>query len=285
MQRHAYLIMAHNEPVLLEKLLECLDDVRNDVFIHVDLRCTEIDELFFISKMKKSKLIFIERKKIFWGGYSIADCELRLLEAALPGLYNYYHYISGVDLPLKSQDELHAFFAKHDGKEFVSAGKVNTWKVKSRVMYYNTAKWPGIVSRRLVRASWLVFSALQKLLFINRIRKVKHDFYFGGAWFSITNNYAQLLIKEKSRIEKLFKHGYYVDEIFIGTMLMDSIYAKNISVLGNVRYIDWTRGKPYVWKENDFDEIMASPCLFARKFSTAQDSKIIDRICKTVLEG
>ena len=28
----------------------------------------------------------------------------------------------GVDLPLKSQDEIHAFFAKHQGKEFLHCG-------------------------------------------------------------------------------------------------------------------------------------------------------------------
>ena len=34
--RHAYLIMAHGDFKLLKKLLVLLDDMRNDIYIHVD---------------------------------------------------------------------------------------------------------------------------------------------------------------------------------------------------------------------------------------------------------
>ncbi|CCY12337.1 glycosyltransferase [Porphyromonas sp. CAG:1061] len=33
--------------------------------------------------------------------------------------YQYFHLISGADLPLKSQDEIHAFFSAHQGQEFI----------------------------------------------------------------------------------------------------------------------------------------------------------------------
>lgn len=34
--KHAYLIIAHNEPKVLETLLNCIDDRRNDVYLHID---------------------------------------------------------------------------------------------------------------------------------------------------------------------------------------------------------------------------------------------------------
>lgn len=34
--RHAYLIIAHNEFEVLKLLIECLDDSRNDIYIHFD---------------------------------------------------------------------------------------------------------------------------------------------------------------------------------------------------------------------------------------------------------
>ena len=34
--KHAYLIIAHKESVVLEKLLELLDKKDNDIYIHVD---------------------------------------------------------------------------------------------------------------------------------------------------------------------------------------------------------------------------------------------------------
>lgn len=34
--RHAYLIIAHNEPDLLATLVHMIDDERNDIYIHID---------------------------------------------------------------------------------------------------------------------------------------------------------------------------------------------------------------------------------------------------------
>lgn len=39
---HAYLIIAHEQFDLLESLLKCIDDARNDIYIHIDSR-SELD--------------------------------------------------------------------------------------------------------------------------------------------------------------------------------------------------------------------------------------------------
>lgn len=48
---------------------------------------------------------------------------------------------------------------------------------------------------------------------------------------------------------------------------------------GSMRYIDWKRGKPYTWgqEEYDFDELMSSPYMFARKFDEAY-MEIVEKI-------
>lgn len=45
-----------------------------------------------------------------------------------------------------------------------------------------------------------------------------------------------------------------------------------------MRKIDWNRGKPYVWLIQDYDELINSEFLFARKFSVAVDESIVDKI-------
>ena len=54
--------------------------------------------------------------------------EYLLLKESKNKNYEYYHFISGVDLPLKTQDEIHDFFQKNNGKEIVQklvdAGKI-----------------------------------------------------------------------------------------------------------------------------------------------------------------
>ena len=45
--KHAYLIMAHNEPYILERLLKLIDDKRNDIYLHIDKKWHDFDFEYF----------------------------------------------------------------------------------------------------------------------------------------------------------------------------------------------------------------------------------------------
>ena len=47
-----------------------------------------------------------------------------------------------------------------------------------------------------------------------------------------------------------------------------------------MRFIDWNRGGPYTFTIEDLDLLKNSGCMFARKFSSAKDSEIIDALTK-----
>ena len=51
--KHAYLIIAHNEPDVLKTLLLMLDDERNDIYLHVDARAVELFNQFKDFQLKK----------------------------------------------------------------------------------------------------------------------------------------------------------------------------------------------------------------------------------------
>ena len=126
MQKHAYLIMSHNDFYILEKLLRLLDDRRNDIYVHIDKKVKNFDFKYFKKICKHSEVKFIKRIKVYWGGYSQVQCELNLLEEAIKNNYEYYHLLSGVDLPLKKQDNIHIFFKQNNGKEFIRFSQ-NKW--------------------------------------------------------------------------------------------------------------------------------------------------------------
>ena len=49
-----------------------------------------------------------------WGDISVVDAEFALFdEAYRRGEYSYYHLLSGVDMPLKTQNYIHRFFEKN----------------------------------------------------------------------------------------------------------------------------------------------------------------------------
>lgn len=51
--------------------------------------------------------------------------------------------------------------------------------------------------------------------------------------------------------------------------------------MDNMRIVDWKRGSngsPYIFREEDYDELINSGVLFARKFSEDVDKDVIKKI-------
>ena len=57
LKKHAYLIMAHNNFYVLNKLILLLDDERNDIYIHIDKKVKEFDFDVFKKICKKENII------------------------------------------------------------------------------------------------------------------------------------------------------------------------------------------------------------------------------------
>ncbi|WP_297712636.1 beta-1,6-N-acetylglucosaminyltransferase [Clostridium sp.] len=287
--KHAYLIIAHNQFELLEKLILLLDDERNDIYIHIDKKVMDFNFENFLNMTKKSNVYFIDREDVNWGGYTLVNVEMMLLKAAIQYNYEYYHLISGVDLPIKTQDEIHSFFTKNKGKEFVHFDSLNLSSEEyNRVKYYYFVQ-DKISSKNPMKTFFrrleILGVKLQKIININRIKDLNIKLGKGAQWFSITNNFAKYIIENETLIEDIFKYGNCVDEMFVQTILLnskfkDNLYYKNFdnNYKSILRYIDWERGKPYIFKRSDYNQLMSSEHLFARKFDLNKDSEIINKI-------
>ena len=65
--RHAYLIMCHNNFKILRMLLSAIDDVRNDIYIHVDKKTQNVPFEDIRDAVCHSPLTFIGRTFVNWG--------------------------------------------------------------------------------------------------------------------------------------------------------------------------------------------------------------------------
>lgn len=296
MGRHAYLILAHKNFGQLRKLIGLLDDKRNDIFVHVDAKAKDFRPEDFEGACRFSRLHFLpERIKVNWGGVSIMRSELALLKAATrAGNYDYYHLLSGMDLPIKGQDEIHAFFDEHQGKEFL-----NFWPMKNqtytRFHYYSV--FPEGEDKFLKHLANITVKGLQMLLGIRINRDV--FFMFSSQWFSITDALARHVVSREQWLEKVFRHTTTCDEIFMATAVWDSPFRDNLFIkeasnqkeqnLANMRFIDWTRGEsvrhPWTFRSSDLELLMEVPHFWARKFDETVDSEIIDSVCRAVSAG
>lgn len=297
--RHAYCIIAHNEPKLLKALVEMIDDERNDVFIMVDSK-TDIS-IFDGIETKRCRLRYTPRVDVRWGDVSQVEAELTVFECAHShGPYRIYHLISGVDLPIKSQDYIHSFVAEHPDTELVGYAQNQFDKndLRKKTRYYHSFtksyKCRPIALRKaisLVRRSLL---ALQAVFGIDR--KYPMELRKGVNWCSITEAFCSYLVGRKDLIMRMFRHTCCCDEIFLQTVLWNSPYRENIyrpdkDFESCLRLIDWKRGNPYVWgsgakiigggKNSDMILIKESDAFFARKFSS-KHMEIVAEVRKQV---
>ena len=274
MNKHAYLIMAHQNFDFLKELLLALDDARNDIYLHIDKKVKDFDFEAFSVLLKKSHLYFTDRISVHWGGYSQIACELTLLKAASGKHYAYYHLLSGSDFPLKTQDEIHAFFEQHAGKEFLQFDAREVPRhVQERISLYHFFRES---SCPLAEPADRILTIIQRLLHVNRLRHTDLQLQKGANWFSITDAFAQYILCREDWIQNHFRHSVCADELLLQTLAVNSGFMEQVydpfgdgNSLGNLRYVDWERGtenSPYVFQEEDREMLKKLPHLFARKF-------------------
>lgn len=286
--RHAYMIICHNNYDILKRLLLFLDDERNDIYIHVDKKWKEFDKLQTIKLIKKATITFVKNYKVSWGGYSMINCSLSLLTEAIKLPHSYYHLVSGVDMPLKTQDYIYNFFEDNIGKEFIAVDKdSNLNEVNyNRVKYYHV--FQEIIGRsdtginKYIRILHNLLLKWQSKLKVNRLGELENKIYKGSQWFSITNEFAKYVVENKKFIRKHFSMSVCSDELFMQTLVMNSKFKDNISNF-QTRYIDWDRGTPYTFRTEDFNELISVDSLFARKFDEKIDKKIVNDIFNYVV--
>ncbi len=272
--KHAYLILAHGQYELLHLLVSSIDDPRNDIYIHLDIKAGEIPSHIQTSQ---ARLTWIPRRlDVRWGDVSIAEAEYELFAVAqAQGKYAYYHLLSGVDLPLKSQDYIHEFFAQHAGKEFVGyyhgedleASLLR--KVRRRHLFPKHFRGKGLSfqMRRVIRALYL---KLQEQLGITRNDNI--DFHKGTQWVSITDALVRELLEHRDEILSLYRGSFCCDEVFIQTYLASSPLSANIydiddEARGCMREIGWADGVLTDFGSEDLEKFRKSEALFARKFN------------------
>lgn len=306
MTRHAFLIIAHNNWWQLKKLIECLDSYTHDIYVHVDKKSKNFDESYFMDSVTKSSLKFYREFEVYWGGFSQVQVEMFLLEQAYTNGYDYYHIISGADLPLKNNEEIDLFFEQNKGKEFVlyddGALKGNP-EISRRAKYYHflqnyrrryAEKWKNSFFTFCERVSLV----LQIIFGVNRVKNLDWQIKYGSQWGSITGELVKAILENKVKITGVFSYTNCADELFIQTIayncgFKDHIFQTVGNQAANLRCIDWSRGKngnPYTYRLKDIDMLIPeiggqNQNLFARKFSETVDKDLINVMLSRLKNG
>ena len=278
---HAFLILAHDSPELLQRIVDRIQAPNHFVFVHLDKN----------SNSRKVRIKYgryvSDRKRIAvnWGGYSMIKAELLLLREALSSSVNfdYFHLISGHDYPCVDKDSFDIFFEQCPERKsymyFDTYQDLISWPTKS---YDRVNKWFFDDAKQ----NNLVYRAYHKFLFKFVKRKYKGGLYSGWQWFSWHRSLVEWVMNYRRWHYPFFLRFHYTsccDEIVFHTLLYPNIEKLNIENYNSLRYIDWRPNRPaktlpLVLDERDYQSIMNSGSLFCRKVFLDKSAALLDML-------
>lgn len=279
--RHAYLILAHTDYDLLQQLVELLDDARNDLYIHIDQKADYDGSE--IHTRHSGLHVLPQRLNACWGDYSLVEVELLLFETAFQrGGYSYFHLLSGVDLPIQSQDNIHRYCEAHDGREFIGFSQNATpeelhWRSQHYFLYAKDFRSASIWKRG-VRAA---FVRLQDLV---GVRRSRWEIKKGAQWCSVTSDFVGYLLAHRAEVRKAFRHTFCPDELVMQTLCWNSPFRDKACTEADEfdackRFIPWENGELRPVTLNDVQAMKQSDKWFARKFSSKK-REVIDALLR-----
>lgn len=195
-----------------------------------------------------------------------------LAAASQGGRYAYCHLLSGVNLPLKSQDFIHSVLASGTEEYFdIVTDDFNmealATHTKWRYLFTEHYHDPNPLRGRALDFLRRTFLKVQQIA--GWERHFRMPLHKGSNWFSATGACVDWLLGRRAWMDREFRYVHAPDEIAVPTAFMNSPFAGNVSARGHLRAIEWCRnGSPHVYTLSDVDRLRNSRCFFARKFSS-----------------
>ena len=276
--RQAILITAYKDIRHLERLVDYFDS-DFEIFIHIDKKCKENYHSF----ANRKHVHLYNRYKIAWGDVNHMKAILLLMTEAFKNEdFEYFHLITGSDYPVLPIAQFKAFCEEHRLDNFIEHFPLPhyDWGNEGgldRIRYY----WI-LPSYRVRHGKFIYFTIkLQRKIGINRnFAFFDGQIYGGGTYWSVSREAVGIALdylENHLGYMRRFQMTSIAEEICLPTIWCNS----GIPLINDYkRYIDWgiDGGNPIVLTEKDFDKIIKSDALFARKMASGTSDKLLEML-------
>jgi len=307
--KYAILLLAHKNESQIVKLIETFDSSIYDFYIHLDKKSRVNTNSIY--KNHSNVTILDEHFDIELFSFEMILAELALIKQSQEkkAKYSYFILLSGQDFPIISPFEIDAFLSENYPKDFVDITPIHkgNWVYNSfnKSNCFKSAR--GKLNRMISHISTnIVIRMIMKVILVlplkgisyllpsplHVLEKEKVDMYGGSQWWILSD---ETISKVLYYIDHLPQNVFNAlkrvgspDETFFQTCIMNScdkglfkINAWTEIAQNNQTYVRFNScGHPDIIVSGDFDKIIESNKLFARKFDFNVDSKIIEMIVK-----
>lgn len=238
----AYLVLAHKNPVLIQRQIDFLSSDDTAFYIHIDAK-SDIRPFLTI---RRANVFFTGRRiRVTWAEYSMVEAIIVLMRQALASLrkFEYFILLSGSDYPLKRQAYISHFLDRNKGTDFISLVAIPN-------------EHAGIPLSKI--ANYRVESERPLLQLATRIGAkigvARRDYrkylgplvpYGGSTWWALTREsceYVLDFVDRSNSICEFFRCTFAPDETFFHTILGNAPFRDRIRRC--FMYDDWSTSRP-----------------------------------------
>lgn len=282
MSRPVFMILCHADPELFHRLVRRLSAI-GDVVAHVDRKVEQ-------GAFENDAVSFVpERTDVKWAGYSMVAATLSLLRFALdrhPGA-SHYVLLSGADYPVKSNEEIAAYFYRNRGRNLIKFydARQAEHSMRSLLRYHFNDYFPSRPPKAL--------KAIQRMAELV-VRPFKQAWpsglipCFGSQWWAVTADCADYILakSEKDSFWKSFwKHVFAPDEFYFHTLIGNSPFLEKSTGfapfegrgtwrMANFHIIHPSLTK--VYSIEDYADIRSTSMMFVRKVASGASGSLLD---------
>lgn len=246
---------------------------RFDCYIHVDKKSKMPADVEKALK-ENSRVVLISEYKVNWGSFNHILAVVKLLEIAAEKQYDYYHIISANSCMVKSMQEMEEFFAKNPDRNYIQVNDLEqSENPKMLEHWYRYYHFCNMINKKNKLGYYIDYylTELQKKF------KVRRDVYFrykGMLYCHLSGGfvaYVRKYLAENSDYLEKFKYCNIGEEFFFQNIIMNSEFKETVSN-GNLIFDKWNEeGKALFLKVDDYEELIESNCLFARKVGSESE--------------
>lgn len=235
-----------------------------------------------------------------WGGYSQCKYQKALINTCIDSgkHYDRVFFISGLDYPLWSNKRILEYLSIHQKDELIKGMDITTChspqSKQERFTIYHFFRDLPVKNLYLKRIFSGCSRQVMKLLpirkknFITDGEKQLH-IYQGSSWWGLTYNCLKYVASQMNRpiFENYFKYSFAPDEMLIQTIVFNSPFASKcwlyegpwigLTILTPLHYIEYFE-EVRTFTETDYDKLIQSNKMFARKLRTTISDKLLEQI-------
>lgn len=269
-----FIILAHNEPETVSRLVSILATGDNRIVIHFDASspAKQREQVARLESEYPGIVRVISKIHCRWGEWSLVEAVLLALEEfqSMSDKPDFVHLMSASDFPIRPIADMRNFLQRYPNQDYIESHDITkkAWVKGGLSMERFEFYFP--VNFRSSRQTFLLIARLQRMLKMKRKIPLAMTPHMGSQWWTLRWSTCKKILdftKQHPKIIRYFRSTWIPDESFFPTLVGHLIPHGEIANIQLLLHHFTPVGRPYIIYSDHVPIVRKLPHFFVRKVS------------------